>query len=95
MSRWFIVAGLVIVNGILGVGVYQRLMERSTQAQMGGIGGPKLDLVSIAGVSNGQPVIYIMDANSGILLARRIDLSNQRFDPPVRRDVGSDLRRIP
>jgi hypothetical protein len=92
MTRWFIVAGLVVLNGILGVGVYQRLGERQAQAQ---IGAARLDVVSIAGVSNGQTVIYLLDANSGILLARRIDVANGRFDPPIRRDVGADLRKIP
>jgi hypothetical protein len=40
-------------------------------------------------------VIYVMDANTGILLARRIDVANQRMDPPIRRNVGEDLRRMP
>jgi hypothetical protein len=95
MTRWFILAGLIVLNGILGVGVFQRSMERRADAQIGGIGGPNLDVVTIAGVSNGQTVIYLLDANSGILLARRIDVANQRFDPPVRRDVATDLRKIP
>jgi hypothetical protein len=95
MTRWFILAGLIVLNGILGVGVFQRTMERRADAQMGGIGGPNLDVVTLAGISNGQTVIYLLDANSGILLARRIDVANQRFDPPIRRDVATDLRKIP
>jgi hypothetical protein len=93
MTRWFIVAGLVVLNGILGVGVYQRLGgDRTAQAQIGG--GARMELVSIAGVLNGQTVIYVMDANSGMLVARRIDAANARMDPPIRRDVAADLRRL-
>ena len=93
MTRWFIVAGLVVLNGILGVGVYQRLGgERTAQAQIGAV---RRDVVSIAGMSNGQTVIYLLDASSGLLVATRLDVAQGRFDAPIRRDVGADLRKIP
>jgi hypothetical protein len=92
MTRWFIVAGLIVLNGILGFGVYHRLVERQVNAQ---VGAGNLDVVACAGVSGGQTVVYLLDANSGVLLARKVDAANQRFDPPVRRDVAADLRRIP
>lgn len=92
MTRWIIVAGLVVLNGMLGVGVYQKLAERPTQAQ---IGGGRPDVVAVAGISNGQTVIYLLDANSGKLVATRIDVANSRFDTPMLRDVGADLKRIP
>jgi hypothetical protein len=89
MTRWFILAGLIVANVVLGVSVFQR-MERRADAQA----GMPLDLVTVAGVSGGKTVIYTLDANSGILVARRVDVANQRFDAPIRRDVGADLRRI-
>jgi hypothetical protein len=92
MTRWIIVAGLVVLNGMLGIGVYQKMAERHAQAQ---IGGARLDIISIAGVSNGQTVIYLLDANSGKLIATRIDVANSQFGAPILRDVGSDLKRIP
>ena len=92
MTRWIIVAGLVVLNGMLGVGVYQKLAERSAQAQ---IGVGRADIVAVAGVSNGQTVIYLLDATSGKLVATRIDVANSRFDAPMLRDVGADLKRIP
>ncbi len=96
MNRWFILAGLIVLNAILGVAVAQRFIERSAQAQMGGIGaGPVVDVVAVAGLSNGQTVIYLLDTNSGVLIGRRIDVANQRFDPPIRRNVGADLAKIP
>jgi len=94
MTRWFIVAGLLVLNGILGVGVYQRLGERPAQAQAIGA-GVRRDVVSIAGMSNGQTVIYLLDANSGLLVATRLDVARGTFDAPIRHDVGTDLKRIP
>jgi hypothetical protein len=92
MTRWLILAGLIVLNGILGIGVYQRGMERRASAQ---VAGP-VDTVTIAGISGGQTVIYTLEANTGILLARRVDATNQRFEPakPIRREVPADLRKI-
>ena len=94
MTRWLIMAGLVVLNVMLGVGVYQRLAERPAQAQaIGGV--PQPDLVIIAGISNGQSVIYLLNATSGRLVANRVDLATGRFDAQIIRDVGADLKRIP
>ena len=92
MTRWIILAGLVVVNGLLGTAVYQRLAERHAQAQ---IGGGKIDVISVAGVSNGQTVVYMMEANSGRLQATRVDVSNGRMDIVARADVGADMKQIP
>jgi len=91
MTRWILVAGLVVLNGILGAGVYQKLAERPAQAQIGGGGR---NIVSIAGISNGQTVIYLLDATSGNLVATRVDVANSRFDVPMKRNVAEDLKRF-
>jgi|WetSurMetagenome_2_1015567.scaffolds.fasta_scaffold945038_2 hypothetical protein len=91
MTRWLILAGLIVLNGILAVGVYQRGLERRADAQMAGAGP---DLVTIVGNAGGQTVVYTLDANTGILVARRLDITNQKFDPPIRREVTVDLRKI-
>jgi hypothetical protein len=90
MTRWIIVAGLVVLNGILGVGVYQRLVERPTQAQ---IGGAKIDISAVAGNANGQSIIYLLDVSSGALVAQRVDSANNRTDIVAKRNVGADLSR--
>jgi len=89
-----IMAGLVVLNAVLGVGVYQHVMERPVQAQQGGIGGPRGDLAAVAGVSNGQSVIYMLDVTSGVLVAQRIDVANSRIETVGRRNVAQDLARV-
>ncbi len=78
MTRWLIVAGLVVLNGMLAAGVYQRFAEPKAQAQIGG--GARPDIASVAGVSNGATVVYLLDVNSGKLEALRIDVTNSRVD---------------
>jgi len=92
MTRWIILAGLVVVNGLLGVAVYQRLAERPAQAQ---IGAGRVDVISVAGVSNGQTVVYMMDATSGALQAVRVDVSNGRMETVARTNVAGDMKQIP
>jgi hypothetical protein len=93
MTRWLIVAGLVVLNGILGAGVYERLSERKADAQVGV--GPRPDFVVVTGVNNGQTVVYTMDALMGRMVANRIDGVSGQFMPPVVRDVTADFKRIP
>jgi hypothetical protein len=92
MTRWIIVAGLVVLNGMLAAGVYQRFAEPKAQAQIGA--GPRMDLAAVAGVSNGATVIYLLDVNSGKLAALRVDLTNSRMERLNSRDVASDLSKI-
>jgi len=95
MTKWIIVAGLVVLNGILGIGVYQRIAERPAVAA-GGIGGaPKTDVTAVAGNTNGQTIIYMLDVNSGILIAQRVDVAQNRLDVISKRNVAGDLNAIP
>ncbi len=95
MTKWIIVAGLVLLNAVLAAGVYQRTVERHAQAQAVGIGGVRPDVAAVSGVSNGQTVIYMLDVNSGILVAQRIDIANSKIDNAGVRNVAADLSRIP
>lgn len=90
MTRWIIVAGLVLLNGMLGVGVYQRLAEPKANAQ---IGVARTDIAAVAGPANGATIIYLLDVNSGGLVALRMDIANNRIDRVAVRNVGADLRR--
>jgi hypothetical protein len=91
MTRWIIVAGLVVLNGMLAVGVYQRLAEPRAQAQIGV--GARPDIASVAGTSNGATVVYLLDVNSGKLVALRVDVANSRVDRAAQRNVAADLQR--
>ena len=95
MSKWILVAGVLVLILALATGVYQRSLERRAHAQAVGIGGIRPDVASVAGMANGQSVIYLLDVNSGILVAQRIDMANSRIENAGQRNVAADLARIP
>jgi hypothetical protein len=92
MTRWMIVAGLLLLNAVLGAGVYQQLMERKAQAQARA--GMQPEVAAVAGISNGQTVIYMLDVVSGRLVAQRVDVTNARVEVIGRRDVAQDMARV-
>ena len=92
MKRWLMVSGLAVLNLLLGTAVYQRLGgEQKAQAQ---IGAQKAELATVAGSQNGQTCIYLMDVNTGLLLAYRLDIPNQKFQFITKRQVAADLQRV-
>jgi hypothetical protein len=91
MTRWMIVAGLAVLNAALGAAVYIPLMEREALAQAA---GPRPDVAAVAGMSNGQTVIYLLDMNTGRLIAQRVDAANSRMEFVGRRDVSQDIARL-
>ena len=93
MTRWMIVAGLVVLNAILGAGVYQ-LLERKAQA--GGVGpGPRPEIAVVTGMSGGQAVIYMLEPAGLRLVAQRVDVTNAKLEVIGRRDVAQDMARVP
>ncbi|HVT79333.1 MAG TPA: hypothetical protein VHM90_01640 [Phycisphaerae bacterium] len=92
MTRWIIVAGLVVLNGMLAVGAYQRLAEPKAHAQIGV--GARADIAAVAGPANGATAIYMLDVNSGKLVALRLDVANNRLDRVAQRNVGQDLAQV-
>jgi hypothetical protein len=60
-----------------------------------GVPGIRPELLSVAGTSKNQTVLYVMDTNTGILQVRRVDMTNKRIEAPIQHNVGNDLRRIP
>jgi hypothetical protein len=90
MTRW-ILAGLIVLNVLLGAGVYMRLAERSATAQ---IGAAKSDFAVVAGANNGGGIIYIMDATSGRILAIRTDPVNRQVSLAAARNIADDLARF-
>jgi hypothetical protein len=89
MTRW-IVGGLVVLNLLLGGAVWMRLGgEQKAQAQFGR-GQANISVVS--GFSGGQAIVYVLEANTGQLLAVKTDPVNRRVDLLTRRNVGQDMR---
>jgi hypothetical protein len=92
MSKWLILSGLVLLNLILGTAVYQKIGgERAAFAQ---IGAQKINIASVAGVQNGQTMIYMLDVGSGRLIAIRVDMANRTTNRVAGRDVAADLRNL-
>jgi hypothetical protein len=89
MARWLI-AGLIVLNLVLGVAVYLRLGgERAAQAQIGGARG---DYSVVAGNgSNNTSIVYILDASTGRLLALRTDPVNHKVDYAGGKIITTDL----
>jgi len=90
MARW-IVTGLIVLNLMLGIGVYLRLGEKSANAQ---IGRAAPQIATVAGQANNNSVIYILDVNTGELIALKNDLVNKRVDPLDRTNVAAAMARI-
>ncbi|MGN6370451.1 MAG: hypothetical protein ACTHN5_19525 [Phycisphaerae bacterium] len=92
MARW-IVAGLLVLNAILGIGVYMHLGgEQSAYAQIGGIG--RGDFVSVAGYLNNDSVVYVLEPSTGRLVAISTNMANRRISVLARRNITEDLRRL-
>ena len=90
MARW-IVAGLIVLNLILGVGVYLRLGEKTAQAQVGRVG----DYAIVAGQGNGGvSVLYILNDNDGWLAALQTDVVSRQVKRIAVRNVGDDIKRM-
>jgi len=88
MTRW-IVAGLVVLNLLLGAGMYMRFGgERSAQAQIGGGGS---DYAVVSGFNNNQTLLYIMEVRSGNMVVVRTDPVNHKAELAAIRRVGEDL----
>jgi hypothetical protein len=87
MARW-IVAGLVVLNLMLGIGVYLR-MESKAQAQIGRGGGA---YATVSGTWGGDTYVYILELNKGHLVA--IKTSGGQVKTVAARDVAKDLERI-
>jgi len=92
MSKWLVVCGLVFLNVVLGVGVYQHLFEQPAMAQAIGAGA-KPDIVAVAGSSSGQTAVYLLDVTTGKLIALRLDVTNKQMNPVAQANVADALNR--
>ncbi len=90
MARW-IVIGLVVLNVLLGIGVYSRIGgEKTAYAQ---IGGAK-SYIAVAGYSAGDTVLYVLEPGTGRLVAIRTSTIDRKITLAAGRNVTADLARI-
>jgi len=91
MSRW-IVAGLIVLNVLLGAGLWMRMGgEKTAMAQ---IGAAQSDYTAVVGYSNQQSFIYMLQLSTGRLVALRVDPINHRVDAVAAKNVTQDLTRV-
>jgi hypothetical protein len=86
------VAGLVVLNLLLLGGVYMKFGgEKKAEAQIGKVG---MDIATVAGMSNNQSIVYILDVNTGQLAAVKTDALNNRIERVAVRNVAEDMKRL-
>jgi hypothetical protein len=90
MTRW-IVTGLVVLNVLLGVGVWMRIGGEKTA--YGQIGGAK-NYVAVAGYSANETVVYVLEASTGRLAAIKTNTIDRKITLSAGRDVTADFARI-
>ena len=89
-TKW-IVAGLVVLNGILGLAVWQHLGGERTALAQSAI---RHDVLTVAGLTNGNANFYMFDTNGGVLLVVRPDANGKKLNPVAQRNVGDDFLRL-
>ena len=90
MTNW-VVAGLVALNAVLGLAVYNRVFkDRPAYAQA----GVRKDVMSVSGYVNGQSYIYLWDTIGGMMVVLKPDPVNKKVDVIARKDVLGDLNRV-
>ena len=91
MARW-IVAGLIVLNAILGIGVYMHIGgEKSAYGQIGGVGR---EYVSVAGYLNNDAIVYVLEPSTGKLVAIRTSVTDRRVTTVASRTITADLARV-
>ena len=91
MTRW-IVASLIVLNLLLGAGVYLRWGgERAANAQIGAARG---NISAVSGFNANQSIVYMLEANTGRLVAIRTDPTNHKVEVAAYRTIADDLRRF-
>ena len=91
MSRW-IVAGLVLLNLMLGAAVWMRVGgESKAYAQIGAV--PR-DYATVSGFTNNASTIFLLETSTGRLAAVQVDITGRRIAPVSSRNVADDLQRM-
>ena len=87
MARW-IVAGLVLLNLVLGAALWNRAGGEKTA--YGQIGVPNSDVVTIGGFNT----VYLLQVSTGYLVAMQVDPANKKVNIVAAKDLKNDLERI-
>ena len=90
MARW-IVSGLVALNILLGVGLFERLgVDRAAYGQLGG----NKSYIAVAGYSIGDTVVYVLEVTSGRLVAIRTSTVDRKVTVAAGRNISADFGRV-
>jgi len=88
-NRW-IVAGLVVLNGILGVAAWQSLSPTATAYGQSRRNGDYI-VLSRRNITN--VMTYVLDTSTGALVALKQEPQKKEIKIMARRDVTSDIGR--
>lgn len=88
-NRW-IIAGLVVLNAILGVAAWQTLAPTSHAFAQGRRGS---DYLILSRRSQNYLMVYALDTNSGNLVALRQDPAQRTLLPVARKEIQADIGR--
>jgi hypothetical protein len=91
MSKW-IVAGLVMLNLVLGAGVWMRV--GGEKQAYGQIGAARANFATVSGFTNNASTIFLLDVSNGRLAAVQVDITGRRIQPVASRNVADDLQRL-
>jgi hypothetical protein len=83
--------GLIVLNVLLGIGVWMRI--GGEKAAYGQVGGAK-NYVAVAGYSNNDTVVYVLEASSGHLVAIKTSTIDRKITLSAARNVTDDFNRI-
>jgi len=90
MARW-IVAGLVILNVVLGVSVFMRVGgEKTAYAQI----GAGKSYVTVAGTINNDDIIYVLESSTGRLVAIKVNPVDRKVTLAASKNIAPDFQRM-
>jgi hypothetical protein len=78
-TRWAVITGLVALNLLLAAGLFSKfgLPEQQAQAQLG---RNRPQLLTVPGVLNQSPVLYVLDSSSGDLVMLSPNLNQKQVN---------------
>jgi hypothetical protein len=95
-ARTWLIGGLVTLNVVLVGALVSRTVFGSRtglESVAYGQAHGRLEIVSVTGDQNGQQIQFVMDANTGRMIALRVDVQKKEVVPIATTDFEADSKR--